>query len=82
MTGNPKDSIIFEEQKYILSKPRVILDFPVTKGYRHKSVSRRVAKFKINIPAFGLNYAPVQHVANVIREDTLTAWGQNEGLYA
>ncbi|MBK7223159.1 MAG: T9SS type A sorting domain-containing protein [Saprospiraceae bacterium] len=76
LTGNPKDSIIFEEQKYILSKPRVILDFPVTKGYSHKSVSRRVAKFKINIPAFGLNYAPVQHVANVVREDTLTAWGK------
>ncbi|MBK9689627.1 MAG: hypothetical protein IPO65_18475 [Saprospiraceae bacterium] len=54
----------------------MILDFPVTKGYSHKSVSRRVAKFKINIPAFGLNYAPVQHVANVIREDTLTAWGK------
>ncbi|MBK7010778.1 MAG: hypothetical protein IPH36_20200 [Saprospiraceae bacterium] len=59
-----------------MSKPRVILDFPVTKGYSHQSVSRRVAKFKINIPAFGLNYAPVHHVANVVREDTLTAWGK------
>ena len=76
VTGNPKDSIIFEEQKYILSKPRVILDFPVTKGYSHQSVSRRVAKFKINVPAFGLNYAPVQHVANVVREDTVTGWGK------
>lgn len=76
LTGNPKDSIIFEEQKYILAKPRVILDFPVSKGYSHQSSSRRVAKFKINIPAFGLNYAPVQHVANVVREDTLTGWGK------
>ena len=76
LTGNPKDSIIFEEQKYILSQPREILDFPVTKGYSHESVSRRLAKFKINIPSFGLNYAPVQHIANVVRQDTVTGWGK------
>lgn len=76
LTGNNKDSIIFEEQKYILTQPREILQFPVSAGYFNESVSRRVAKFKIHIPAYGLNYAPAQHVANVVRQDTVTGWGK------
>jgi hypothetical protein len=75
-TGGATDSLKFPEQKYILPVGREILKFPATAGYKNINDSRRAVNFNISVAAYGLNNAPAQHVAHVLRNDTITGWGK------
>jgi hypothetical protein len=76
VTGGANDSIIFYDQKILLSQPRTILKFPASVGYRNTVKSRRAINFDITVGAYGLNHAPAQHVSTLYREDTIVGWGK------
>lgn len=75
-TGNLNDSIFIPAQSYIFSTPRRMVEFPFTANSEWSSSSRRVTEMVFNIPAFGLNYAPVQHAYTWVRHDTIVGWGK------
>lgn len=75
-TGNDKDSLIMDEQGYILSDPRVILKFPFTMSSAWKSTSRRYTDFRLKVSAFNLVNTPARHVFYTIRQDSVVAWGK------
>ncbi len=75
-TGNIADSIFIPSQSKIVSEPRRIIEFPFTANSAWSSDSRRVTDMALNVPAFGLNYAPVQHVYHWIRQDSIVGWGK------
>jgi hypothetical protein len=76
MTGSSNDSLIFEDQDYILSTARRIMQFPMTANTSWTSASPRVANFNLKIAAFGLNNTPAQHKYTIHRKDTVVAWGK------
>lgn len=75
-TGNINDSIFILAQSEIVSVPRRIIEFPFTANSAWSSSSRRVTDMVINVPAFGLNYAPVQHAYTWVRHDSIVGWGK------
>lgn len=75
-TGNINDSIFIPAQSYFASVPRRIVKFPFTANSSWASSSRRVTDMIFNIPAFGLNHAPVQHAYTWVRKDTIVGWGK------
>ncbi|MBK8565381.1 MAG: T9SS type A sorting domain-containing protein [Saprospiraceae bacterium] len=75
-TGNINDSIFIPAQSKIVSTPRRIVEFPFTANSAWSSSSRRVTDMVFNIPAFGLNYAPVQHAYTWVRHDSIVGWGK------
>lgn len=75
-TGNINDSIFIPAQREIASVPRRIIEFPFTENSSWSSSSRRVTDIIINIPDFGLNYAPLQHAYTWVRQDTIVGWGK------
>jgi Secretion system C-terminal sorting domain len=75
-TGNSKDSLIMDEQGYILSDPRVVIKFPMTMGTAWKSTSRRYSDFRLKVSAFNLVNTPARHVFYTIRQDSIVAWGK------
>ncbi len=76
LTGSINDSIFYPLQAYIFSSPRRILKFPCTFNDNWSSVSRREVNFVMNVPAFGLNYAPAKHIFTVTKQDTIKTWGK------
>jgi hypothetical protein len=75
-TGNINDSIFIPAQSKIVSVPRRIVEFPFTANSAWSSSSRRVTDMVFNIPAFGLNYTPVQHAYTWVRHDSIVGWGK------
>jgi hypothetical protein len=75
-TGNINDSIFIPAQSKIVGTPRRIIEFPFTANSTWSSSSRRVTDMVFNIPAFGLNYAPVQHAYTWVRNDSIVGWGK------
>lgn len=75
-TGGANDSIIFPEQKILLSQAREIVHFPMTTGYTHTSDSRRAVNFNISVAGYGLSNAPAQNVFHTVRHDTVVGSGQ------
>jgi hypothetical protein len=75
-TGNFSDSIFIPAQSKIVSVPRRIVEFPFTANSAWSSSSRRVTDMVLNVPAFGLNYAPVQHAYTWVRHDSIVGWGK------
>ncbi len=75
-TGGLNDSIIFPVQRTFFNQARTILHFPATAGYTYQSNSRRAIDFNLTVAMYALNHMPGQHVMNVIRHDTITAWGK------
>jgi hypothetical protein len=76
LTGSVNDSIFYPQQGYIFTSPRRILKFPCTFNDNWNSVSRREVNFVMNVPAFGLNYAPAKHIFTVTKQDTIKSWGK------
>lgn len=75
-TGNINDSIFIPAQSKIVGTPRRIVEFPFTANSAWSSSSRRVTDMVFHIPAFGLNYAPVQHAYTWVRHDSIVGWGK------
>lgn len=75
-TGNLSDSIFIPAQSYFAAVPKRVVKFPFTANDSWESSSRRVTNMIFNIPAFGLNYAPVQHAYTWVRKDTIVGWGK------
>lgn len=76
LTGSLNDSIFYSQQSYIFTSPRRVLKFPCTFNDNWSSVSRREVNFVLNVPAFGLNYAPAKHIFIVTKQDTIKTWGK------
>lgn len=75
-TGNPNDSIRFQEQSYIFEEGRQVMQFPATYQSAWHSNSRRAVNFDLSVAALGLNHAPFQHRFTVVRTDSIAGWGK------
>jgi hypothetical protein len=76
VTGSATDSLIIPSQSYIYNSPHRIVEFPMTANSAWSSSSRRTVEMVINVPAFGLNNAPVTHAFTWQRNDTIVGWGK------
>lgn len=75
-TGNINDSLFIPAQSYIVPVPRRIVEFPMTANSAWSSSSRRYTDMIFNVPAFGLNYAPLRHAYTWVRKDTIVGYGK------
>lgn len=76
ITGNPNDSLIIAAQSYLYNQPLQLLEFPMTAKSTWSSNSRRTVEMTINVPAFGLNNAPLTHAFTWVRQDSIVGWGK------
>ncbi len=75
-TGNPADSLVFPAQQYLLSSPRVLIDFPMTANTSWHSTSLRKTDFNLTVSALGLNRVPGEQRYSLIRNDSIVGWGK------
>ncbi|MCC6726975.1 MAG: hypothetical protein IT258_20910, partial [Saprospiraceae bacterium] len=75
-TGNIGDSLLIPAQSYIYDTYRRFIQFPMTANSTWSSSSRRTADMYIHVPAFGLNYAPIQQAYTWVRNDAIVGWGK------
>ncbi len=75
-TGNTSDSLVFPDQQYIFSNPRVFMHFPITANSAWHSSSSRQTDFNLTITALGLNRVPGQQRYTIVRSDSIVGWGK------
>ena len=74
-TGNTGDSMEIPEQRYFLSTPATLINFPLSNGNAWHSVSRYANNFTLTLsPLF--DHSPWQHVYYTHSDDTIVGWGK------
>jgi hypothetical protein len=75
-TGNINDSLFIPAQSYLVPAPHRIVEFPMTANSAWSSSSRRYTDMIFNVPAFGLNNAPLRHAYTWVRNDSIVGYGK------